>query len=103
MSTDRGMKKFAPFSSLIEQNDYLDKMKYEKRKVDKPLIANERAEKINNILTNYNGELLEIDYYYDGYIYRMVKEIKRVDVINKRLIFEEGNLPFKAIVDINYK
>ena len=54
--SDRGMKKWAPFSSLIEQSTCLEKMRFEKNKIEKPKISNERAEKINAILSNYKGE-----------------------------------------------
>lgn len=100
MSTDRGMKKWAPFSSLIEQSTYLEKMHYQKNKKDKPQISSERASKINEIFQNYHGELLEIHYFYDGYIYSIKKTIQRIDSLNKRLIFDNGTLPFSAIIDI---
>ena len=99
--SDRGMKKWAPFSSLIEQSTVLNEMFYEKHKQEKPSISKERAEKINQILSNYNGQKLRIKYFYDGYIYELVTTIKRIDVVNKKLIFEEGNMPFKEIIDIN--
>lgn len=100
MNSNRGMKKWAPFSSLVEQSEYLDKMHYQKNKISKPKISNERAEKIDNFLHNFKNRLFEIDYYYDGYIYTLKREIKRVDALNKQLIFQDGNLPFSAIVDM---
>ena len=54
--SDRGMKKWAPYKSLIEQDVYLNKMKKEKEKISKPIISSEEAENINEILTNYHGE-----------------------------------------------
>ena len=36
--SDRGMKKWAPFSSLIEQSTCLEEMRYQKNKIEKPLI-----------------------------------------------------------------
>ena len=44
--SDRGMKKFAPYASLIEQNDYLERMRYEKNKIEKPKLSSEKAEEI---------------------------------------------------------
>ena len=99
--SDRGMKKWAPFSSLIEQSTILNEMFYEKHKQEKPSISKERAEKINQILSNYSGQKLRIKYYYDGYIYELSTVVKRIDSINKKLIFEEGNMPFKEIIDID--
>ena len=54
MSSDRGMKKYAPFASLIEQSICLNEMRYKKNKIYKPKIVNERTDKINKILVNYN-------------------------------------------------
>ena len=101
--SDRGMKKFAPFASLIEQNDYLNNMKYEKNKIEKPRLSNEKAEEINEILTNYNGEVLEFHYFYDGYIYKIDSKILKIDIYNRKLKLEQGDLPFTNIVDIIHK
>lgn len=100
--SNRGMKKWAPFSSLVEQSTILEKMFYEKGKKDKPSISAERAAKINQILSNYQGETLKISYYYDGYVYQIISPIKRVDTYNRKLIFEEGNISFSNIVNIDY-
>ena len=35
---DRGMKKWLPFASLVEQGEYLSKMMYEKYKIEKPIV-----------------------------------------------------------------
>ena len=99
--SDRGMKKWAPFSSLIEQSSVLNEMFYEKNKKAKPQISNERASKINRILSNYGGEKIKIKYFYDGYIYEVSTIIKRIDTLNRRLIFEDGVMPFSEIIDIN--
>ena len=99
--SDRGMKKWAPYASLIEQSTILEEMFYEKNKKVKPSISNERAEKINQILSNYQGQILRIKYYYEGYLYEISTLIKRVDSLNKKLILEDGFIPFKEIIDIN--
>ena len=101
--SDRGMKKWAPFASLIEQSTYLEKMHYEKNKKEKPQMSSERAMEINNILSNYHGEEVVVSYYYDGYVYSINKTIKRIDKTNKKLHFEDGYIPFSEIVDIKLK
>ncbi len=99
--SDRGMKKWAPYSSLIEQSTILNEMFYQKHKKEKPSISQERASKINQILVNYSGQQLRIKYYYDGYLYELVTTIKRIDTLNKKLIFDDGNLNFSDIIDID--
>lgn len=100
MSDDRGMKKWLPFASLVEQAEALEKMHYRRNKIAKPQISNERAEKINNILTNYKGEELLVTFYYDGYLYNIKGKIKKIDLNSRTIYFEKGQIPLKEIIDI---
>ena len=75
--SDRGMKKWAPYSSLIEQATCLEEMRYERNKVEKPTITQDRIEKINFILQNYRGQPLKIRFWHDGYFYIINKPIKK--------------------------
>lgn len=99
--SDRGMKKWAPFSSLIEQSIVLKEMYYEKHKSAKPSISSERAEKINRIFMNYQGQELDIKYFYDGYVYTLTTRLKRIDATNRKIILEEGSIPFSEIIDVD--
>ncbi len=98
--SDRGMKKFAPFASLIEQNDYLSEMKYQKEKIEKPVLSTDKEEDINRILTSYRGEVLEFHYFYDGHIYKLDSKILKIDIYNRKLKLEHGDLPLDKIVDV---
>ncbi len=99
--SDRGMKKWAPYSSLIEQSTILEQMFYEKNKTTKPSISRERASKINAIFSNYANQDVLIKYFYDGYIYELLTKIKRIDPLNKKVILEDGFIPFSEIIDVN--
>ena len=99
--SERGMKKWAPFASLIEQSSCLEKMKYERNKIEKPKISSDRAQKINAIIVNSHGETLKIKYFYDGYLYEISAQIRRVDTLNKILFTNKGSLPLSNIIDIN--
>lgn len=99
----RGMKKWAPYASLIEQSTCLEKMRYEKNKIEKPKISSEEAEEINAILCSYNKDEVIITYFYDGYIYKLTTIIKRIDILNKTLILDTGKIPFSALIKIEYK
>lgn len=96
----RGMKKWAPFSSLIEQGYALEEMRYHRNKINKPLISNEQAEKINRILTNYHGQSLKITFYYDGYLYQEETTIKTIDIINKRIVLSQTTINLKDIINL---
>ena len=95
------MKKRAPYKSLIEHDPAIDKMKNEKKKIDKPVISNEVAEEINDILQNYNGELLLISIYKNGEVIQKETTIKRIDIYERKLILpDRKSILLKDIVGI---
>lgn len=100
--SDRGMKKWAPFSSLIEQATCLEQMKYQRNKIEKPVLTEDQIEKINFVLQSYRkGEMVKIKFYHDGYLYEINTIIKRIDLENRQLILEHGKLEFSNIIDID--
>lgn len=100
--SDRGMKKWAPFSSLIEQATCLEQMKYQRNKIDKPILTDDQIEKINYVLQSYQkGQRVKIKFYHDGYLYYIETEIKRIDLENRQLILTNGKLKFENILDID--
>ena len=99
--SDRGMKKWAPFSSLIEQATCLEEMKYQRNKIDKPILTDDQKDKINYVLQTYKkGQEVKIKFFNDGYLYFINTQIKRIDLENRRLILEHGKLDFSNIIDI---
>lgn len=84
--SDRGMKKWAPYRSLVEQMPSLEKTKEKKTQIEKPLISNEEAECINEILVNYQGEELFITYFRNGKLYEENIFIKKIDIYEKKLV-----------------
>lgn len=97
---DRGMKKWLPFASLVEQQDYLDKMLYEKYKVSRPLVSVEQARKIDYILKYYPDSVLSFKLYIDGYLYTYKGKILKLDKNKKIVYFDDFFLPIKDIIDI---
>lgn len=83
--SDRGIKKWAPYKSLKEQWTTLDNVHQEEQKVEKPTISEEEAEKINEILVNYHGQELTIQYFRKGEILSDTTSIKRIDTFEKKL------------------
>ncbi len=88
---NRGMKKWAPFKSLNEQSDYINKMHYERNKISKPHISSDVAEEINDILINYHQQELKISYFDDGYVYDITSPIYKIDTINRRIYLNRTN------------
>ena len=99
--SDRGMKKWAPYSSLIEQATCLEEMKYQRNKIAKPILTEDQMEKINFVLQSYKkGQYVNIKFYNDGYLYIINTTIKRIDLENRKLILENGKLDLSNIIDI---
>ena len=102
--SDRGIKKWAPYKSLVEHTDTLDRARKNRDKVEKPIISSEEAADINNILVNYHGEELTIEYYRNE---RIIKEdiiIKRIDTYEKKLVLLTGKtIKLSEIVSLTIK
>lgn len=100
--SDRGMKKWAPYKSLIEQDPAIMQMRKERNKVDRPIISNEVAEEINEILTNYHGEMLRIKVYKNGEINYIETTLSKIDPYDRRLVTpERKSIYLKDVVGIS--
>ena len=100
---DRGMMKYAPYQSLIEQSASLRKLRYNKNKKEKPAISNERAEEINSVLTNYDNENVIIRFYEDGYLYYIEGKIEKIEPMYRYLLIREKKIEFKNLIEIVIK
>ena len=84
--SDRGIKKWAPYKSLTEQDFNMSKQKEKEEKIEKPKISADFAEEINEILVNYHGEKLTIGYYRNGKVLEITDRIKKIDTLEKKLV-----------------
>ena len=99
--SDRGIKKWAPYKTLSEQDFNMSKQKEKEEKIEKPTISAEFAEEINEILVNYHGELLTIGYYRNGAILEATDRIKKIDTFEKKLVLcSRKTIMIKEIVSI---
>ena len=87
--SERGMKKWAPYKSLNEQQKYLDKLHQEQEKVERPSISSDEAESINEILVNYHGEELIISYWRNNKINTISTILSKIDPVNKKIVTPE--------------
>ena len=87
--SERGMKKWAPYKSLNEQENYLNKLHKDNEKVEKPRISSDVAEEINEILVNYQGEELIITFYRNNKIRSITSIIKKIDADNKKIVLPD--------------
>ena len=87
--SERGMKKWAPYKSLIEQEKYLKKAHKNNEKVERPTISSDEADNINEILVNYHGEELEISYWRSDKINTVSSILMKIDPVNKKIVLPE--------------
>jgi hypothetical protein len=87
--SERGMKKWAPYKSLPEQEKYLRKLKEDQEKVSRPVMSSDEAEEINEILVNYTGEEILITYWRNEKINTISSVFKKIDVDNKKIVLPD--------------
>ena len=87
--SERGMKKWAPYKSLPEQEKYLKKLKEGQEKVERPVMSSDEMEEINEILVNYAGEEVLISYWRNEKINSVSTTIKKIDVNNKKIVLPD--------------
>ena len=87
--SERGMKKWAPYKSLPEQEKYLNKLKEEQNKLVRPIMSSDEMEEINEILVNYAGEEVIISYWRNEKINEVTTTIKKIDVDNKKIVLPD--------------
>lgn len=97
---ERGMKKWMAYKSLTSQGDYLNKMRNEKSLEERPLISESKAEEINDILSNYQGETVVMSAYLGGHVKVIEGQIEKIDPIYKTLEIKNMKISFKNIVEI---
>ena len=86
---ERGMKKWAPYKSLIEQEKYLKKAHQDNEVIARPVISSDEADKINEILVNYHGEELEVSYWRNDKINTISTILVKIDPVNKKIVLPE--------------
>ena len=94
--SERGMKKWAPYKSLNEQEDYLKKLHKKQEKVERPSISSDEADNINEILVNYHGEELLIEYWRNDKINTVSSILSKIDTVNKKIV-----LPLRKTIYFN--
>ena len=99
--SERGMKKWAPYKSLIEQEKYLKKASQKNEKQERPQISSDEAENINEILVNYHGEELEITYWRNDKINTISSILVKIDPENKKIVLSERRtIYFKELISL---
>lgn len=99
--SERGMKKWAPYKSLIEQEKYLKKAHQDNEVVKKPTLSSDEAEYINEILVNYHGEELKISYWRNNKINTISTILVKIDPLNKKIVLpERRTISFNELISL---
>lgn len=100
-NSDRGMKKWAPYKSLNEQEFFMQQMREKKSRVEKPIISDDLAEEINNVLMHYKTNTIYVmNYYHNGHIYEIEQSIIEIDIINRIIKCSEVNIFLDDLLQI---
>ena len=99
--SERGMKKWAPYKSLVEQEKYLKKAHDGNNKQVRPTISSDEAEEINEILVNYAGEEIVITYWRNEKINTVSSIIKKIDPVNKKIVLpDRKTILFSELINL---
>lgn len=90
--SERGMKKWNAYKSLVEHTEMLANFDSRSDKVERPELSSDEEEKINFILVHYHGQPVQISYYRDERIYKINTTIKRIDTNEKKLVLEDRQI-----------
>lgn len=98
--SDRGIKKWAPYKSLVEQTDSLRDLDNSYKVDERPVLSSDQEEEINEILVHYHGQEVEVKYYKDKKIWQFCGVILKIDQVNRWLVFEEKKVLLADLVGL---
>ncbi|MCR5348753.1 MAG: YolD-like family protein [Bacilli bacterium] len=101
--SDRGMVRYAPYQSLVEQAKFLSAMRRSKQRVEQKTLMEDDAEAINEVLSNYQGEEIVLDYFQSGVIRHVEGTISRIDTIEGVLWVDGKRIPLPSLQALNRK
>jgi hypothetical protein len=101
--SDRGMKKWAPYASLIEQKGTISSMKNRREQFKKPLLSQEMANEINTCLLIAKDKDVIIDHYFEGNKYQISGIVTKINYDQKWLMINNITLSFPFILSIKIR
>ena len=100
---DRGMVKYSPYKSLVEQASYLARMRNKRIEKPKARLSVDAAEEINRILQEYDGEEIVLTYWKDGYIGTLEGVITKIDACERVLWVNDTRVPLSNLQSLERK
>ncbi len=99
----RGMIKWRPFNSLLNNKD-IKEIEKNRLKITKPIIMEDRIIEINEILTNaLNNNLnIKIKHYSINSLKITTGKIEKINIIEKYILINKTRIYFKNIILVDY-
>ncbi len=98
--SDRGMKKWVPYASLIEQGRYVRQVRQHHRMIQRPHLASDQAQQIERVLTSPIQNPYHVTYFHDGCIQHALLCIKTIDMVNQTVIFDTLIIAYLDLLNI---
>ena len=102
-NADRGMVKYAPYQSLVEQAKSLAAMRERKSRVEKRILLEDEASAIDEILRNYDGEVILAVYWKRGSVLETEGVIDIIDAFERVIWVNGERIPLKDLQSLNRK
>lgn len=102
-NANRGMVKYAPYQSLVEQAKSLAAMRERKSHVEKRVLLEDEASAINEILRNYDGEVILAAYWKRGSVLETEGVIDVIDAFERVIWVNGERIPLKDLQSLNRK
>ncbi len=97
---DRGMMKWTPYRSLVDQKEINQALSEELAAEEKPHISQDKAQEINEILQNYHNQKINIYFFRHKHRQKISGNLRKIDVNNHFLLIEEDKIFFNEIYNI---
>jgi hypothetical protein len=98
--SDRGMKKWAPYASLIEQKGTIRRMKHTRNQSSKPLLSSDRAQELNEMILMSIGKTIVVQWYEDGHINECTTVVTKLDLDQKIMKTTHRTIVLSSITNI---
>jgi len=98
--SERGMKKWAPYASLIEQKGTIQQMKQQRARITKPLISQEMAMEINGLLLQSKGQHVHLTFFENQNKQILKGVVEKIDFDQKWLTINQKTVTFRSILSM---
>ncbi|SFK89933.1 YolD-like family protein [Salinicoccus halodurans] len=100
----RGMIKWAPFATMPEQFETVDRLIDDQTKITRPELSDDRLEEMDRVLTKAHADKrrIKVEYYYDGRRFHITLNIVKIDMWSLMLIGQKTKTRTDDMVFISF-